>query len=373
MEAFVKENFEMMIQTLRELCAIPAPSHREGARAEYCKNWLEKRGAKGVYVDKAQNVIFPLGCDGSDEITVFAAHLDTVFPDQEPLPYREDEKRIYCPGAGDDTASVAVLLTLAKYFLEKRITPPKGILFVFNSCEEGLGNLKGVRQLFQDFSGRILQFITFDNQLDRIADCCVGSHRYEVEVRTQGGHSFGNFGNANAISALSEIVSKIYGILPPQKENCRTTYNVGVISGGTSVNTIAQSAKMLCEYRSSDKECLVVMEKKFQEIFDGARSEEVQVFVQKIGDRPCGEIDDDKMEPLRQILKPLIEDVIGTPVKFIQESTDCNIPLSMGIPAFSMGVYFGQGWHTREEWVEKASLAQGLSVAIRSALRLASS
>lgn len=369
-KAYIEENRDDLLQTLKELCAIPAPSHFEQQRAEYCKNWLEKAGASGVYIDEALNVIFPLNCENSNEITVFVAHTDTVFPDTEPMPYRDDGKNIYCPGVGDDTASVAVLLMLAKYFVEKKLTPDKGILFVCNSGEEGLGNLKGTRQIFKDFEGRIAQFISLDSNLDRISDRCAGSHRYEVEVLTEGGHSFQKFGNANAICELSKIVAQIYSIEVPKKEGCRTTYNVGSISGGTSVNTIAQSAKMLCEYRSEDRECLEFMQKEFEAIFEAARSEKVRVNVSKIGDRPCSNIDDSEIQRLRDILKPLIEDVIKAPAILKSASTDCNIPLSLGIPAICIGVYYGAGSHTREEWVEKASLALGLEVAIKAAAEL---
>lgn len=367
---FVAENTAGMLETLKELCAIPAPSHQEHKRAAYCKEWLERTGATGVYIDEALNVVFPLNCEDNNEITVFAAHTDTVFPDTEPMPYLDDGKKIHCPGVGDDTASVSVLLTMAKYFIEQKIMPPKGILFVCNSCEEGLGNLKGTRQLFETYAGRIAQFITFDSQLNSSAGQCAGSHRYEVEVLTEGGHSYGRFGNANAICELSKIVTAIYDIQVPQKEGCRTTYNVGRISGGTSVNTIAQSAKMLCEYRSNDRICLGEMQQKFEAIFEAARSDKVQVLVQKVGDRPCSNIDDAKIERLRQIIKPLVEDVIHMPLTFSSGSTDCNIPLSIGIPALSMGVYFGGGSHTREEWMEKASLVPGLEVAIKTGLAL---
>ena len=111
---FITSNYPVMLQTLRELCAIPAPSHFERARAEYCRAWMESVGARGVYIDDALNVVFPINCEGSNEITVFVAHTDTVFPDTEPMPYFEDDERICCPGVGDDTASVAVLLMLAK-------------------------------------------------------------------------------------------------------------------------------------------------------------------------------------------------------------------------------------------------------------------
>ena len=355
-----------MLETLKELCHIPAPSHSEHQRAEYCKKWLENKGAKGVYIDEALNVIFPINCEHSNEITVFVAHTDTVFPDTEPMPYREDAENIYCPGVGDDTASVSVLMHTAKFFIENNLIPEKGVMFVLNSCEEGLGNLKGTRQLFKDFEGRIKQFISFDGaKLNKIANRCAGSHRYEVEVKTCGGHSYQAFGNPNAINELSKIVNAIYSIEIPEKEGERTTYNVGSISGGTSVNTIAQSAKMLCEYRSSHKDCLAIMQKKFEEIFENARSADVEVIVEKIGDRPCSNIDFAEIDKLESIIAPIIEEVTGKAPTYVSSSTDCNIPLSLGIPAICVGVYNGAGAHTREEWVEKASLVPGLEFAIK--------
>ena len=364
-KSYIQQNQQQVFHTLKELCHIPAPSHFEHKRAEYCKNQLEKMGAKGVYIDEALNVVFPLNCEGSDEITVFAAHTDTVFPDVKPMPYFDDGEKIHCPGVADDTASVVTLLMMAKFFVEKDLVPKKGFLFVCNSCEEGLGNLKGTKQLFKDFHGRISRFISFDSVMNIVNDRCVGSHRYEVEVLTKGGHSFGDFGNCNAIAKLSEIVSEIYKINVPEKENSHTTYNVGEISGGTSVNTIAQNAKMLCEYRSDDKECLEIMQARFEAIIDGARSEEAQVYVKRVGDRPCGNIEEAKIQELKQTVVPIIEGVIGKKVSFKSSSTDCNIPLSLDVPALCVGVNTYEGMHTREEWVDKASLLSGLEIAIQ--------
>ena len=367
---FVQENQQFLLDTLRQLCAIPAPSHREELRAAYCKKWLESVGAEGVYIDDALNVVYPLNCDSSNDITVYVAHTDTVFPDTEPMPCVEDDTYIRCPGVGDDTASLSILLLLAKYCIDNKIQPKKGILFVCNSCEEGLGNLKGTRKIFADYAGRIGRFISFDSNMYALADRCVGSHRYEVEVRTEGGHSFGAFGNNNAIHELAKMVTKIYQIQVPQIDGSKTTYNVGDISGGTSVNTIAQNAKMLCEYRSDNVQCLEIMRQKFEAIFAEAATDKVQVLVEKIGNRPCQDIDPQKIIDLKTIIVPAIEDVLGEKLRFKSSSTDCNIPLSIGIPALCMGVYHGGGSHTREEWVEKASLAPGLEIAIRVMLKL---
>ena len=366
----IEDSRQEALDLLMELGKIPAPSNHEEKRAEFCKNWLKKQGAEGVYIDEALNVVCPHHVTEDNRIVVFMAHTDTVFPDMEPMEYFDDGEKIHCPGASDDTASVTVLLLMAKYFIEKNILPEKGIMFVCNSCEEGLGNLKGTRQLFKDYEGRIKQFVTFDSMLNKVADHCVGSHRYEVEVSTEGGHSWGAFGNNNAIAKISDIVGEIYKTEVPQKEGARTTYNVGTIEGGTSVNTIAQSAKMLCEYRSDDKECLGIMQKKFEEIFENARDEKVQVKVTKVGDRPCASIEKEKIDALKNIAVPIIEDVIGEKVSFGSSSTDCNIPLSLGVAALCIGTNNHAGVHTREEWVDKKSLIPGLEIAIKIGLEL---
>ena len=363
---FVNANMAEFYEVLETLCKIPAPSHKEEKRAAFCKSILEKFGAEGVYIDDALNVIYPVNADGCDELTVFVAHTDTVFPDMEPMPYREENGKIYCPGVGDDTASAVALMFCAKYLVENKTVLPKGALLVLNSCEEGLGNLKGTRQIFKDFEGRIKEFISFDSAtLHNIASECVGSHRYEVTVKTKGGHSFGAFGNKNALAELSKIITKIYEINVPRKEGSKTTYNVGEVSGGTSVNTIAQEAKMLCEYRSDDAKCLAIMQKKFGEIFSAAKSDEVSVSVELIGERPCSEIDATLQEDLiTRCEKIMLSDGESEVIRSLS-STDCNIPLSIGIPAVAVGTYVGGGCHTREEYVVKNSLAPGLSRAIK--------
>ena len=363
-EKYAEEKRDEVFTLLKDLCGIPAPSHSEEKRAEFIKNWLEDIGATRVYIDDALNVIFPLNCENSNEITVFAAHTDTVFPDIEPMPYIDDGTKIHSPGVADDTASVVAILLMAKYFTENNIIPKKGIMFVLNSCEEGLGNLKGTRKLFSDFKTRIKRFITFDANLGVVNDVCVGSHRYEVEVLTEGGHSYLAFGNKNAINIASKIINNIYKIEVPKKEGAKTTYNVGTISGGTSVNTIAQNVKFLCEYRSDNVDCLSYMEKEFEKIFENAKEDDVSVNVKKIGIRPCADIDIKKVEELKDIIVPEIEKILKKKVDFKSSSTDCNIPLSLGIPALCVGVNSYEGMHTREEWVDKESIITGLKVGL---------
>jgi acetylornithine deacetylase/succinyl-diaminopimelate desuccinylase-like protein len=373
MKEFAIKHQETILNIIRDLCHIPAPSFGEERRAEYCKAYFESFGAEGVYIDEVNNVIFPLNCEGSNEITVIAAHTDTVFPDTECYPeFHEDEERIYCPGVGDDTASVAALMLTAKYFVENGISPKDGLLFVCNSCEEGLGNLVGVKQVFKEYEGRVKQFVTIDSQIGGVVNMAVGSHRYEVIAETEGGHSFSKFGNKNAIAALSEVVCQIYKLQVPKKENTITTYNVGNIEGGTSVNTIAQKASMLCEYRSNDRECLAIMKAEFERIFAAANTAETKLTVNMIGNRPCkGEVDPAAEERLINAYRQAVEAVTGEDITLRMASTDANIPMSLGIPAIDVGSYIGAGAHRREEYIEKTSLVPGLEMIIRTAIALA--
>ncbi len=359
------ESLEAVVALIKDLCAIPAPSGDELRRAEYCRDYLNSIGATGVYIDEAYNCVYPMNAEGCDELTVFVAHTDTVFPDTEKMPYSDDGEILRSPGVGDDTASLAVMLVSIKYLLKNNFKPKRGILFVANSCEEGLGNLKGTRKIFEDYKGRISEFVSFDGKIGQIVNECVGSHRYEVSVKTPGGHSYGNFGNRNAIDVIAEMVKEIFLIEPPTCGGYKTTYNVGTISGGTSVNTIAENAEMLCEYRSVSAESLAIMKKKYHEIFEKERAD-ATVTVRIVGERPCMEgVDADALDALCKKCGAAMLEVTNEPVKFATGSTDSNIPLSLGIPSVTTGVYIGGGTHTRGEWVERASLVPGLEIALK--------
>lgn len=361
MKQYIQDSQEDLLQLVRDLCAIPAPSHSERARAEFCKDWLIKAGGEGVYIDEALNVVCPVGVTESNPVVAFLAHTDTVFPDTTPLPFREDNEKIYCPGVCDDTANLAVLMICARYFLEKEITPKQGVLFVANSCEEGLGNLKGARQIVKDYGHRMEELISFDGwSFEEIVMDAVGSHRYEVAVKTQGGHSFEDFGNPNAIAVLAGIVSDLYAVEVPKEGESKTTYNVGIVSGGTSVNTIAQEAKMLYEYRSDNLVCLEKMEKTFLEIIQNYRDKGFEVETRIIGQRPCkGNVDKAHQQKMLERAVAALRETTGVEPIFVSGSTDCNIPLSMGIPAICVGVCCGAGIHTREEYLDKRSLLPG--------------
>ena len=360
---YINHHSNEAFSLLTTLAQIPAPSHHENQRAQFCAKWLTEQGAEGVYIDDALNVIYPIGCDGDNPIAVFMAHSDVVFPDTTPLPLYIADNRIYCPGVGDDTANVVALLMAAKYIAQHRIVPTDmGVLLVVNACEEGLGNLKGSRKVLEAYKGRVAEFITFDGTAGQIVNHAVGSRRYKVEVTTEGGHSYSKFGNTNAIAVLASMIDKLYAVKVPPLG--KTTYNVGTIAGGTSVNTIAQHAQMLYEYRSDSREAMDIMEDHFQNILADYRSNEYSVSVTLMGDRPCsGKIDQAQEVNLMTRAADAIKQYYGYDPVFRSGSTDCNIPLSQGIPAVCVGCVEGEGAHTREEYVEIPSLLPGLKVA----------
>lgn len=352
-----------VVELIKTLCAIPAPSHKEERRAAFIKEWFEAHGLQ-AQVDEALNVYCGFGLEEYEDVAVIMAHTDTVFPDMEPMPLREENGRLYCPGVGDDTTNLAAMLMLAAYLKENAYKPRCGVLFVANSCEEGLGNLKGCKAIMKAFSPRVKAFVSLDGGQDHVCSRAVGSSRYQITAKTCGGHSFSAFGNRNAIAVLAELVSALYRQQLPVLEGTKTTYNVGLISGGTSVNTIAQEAQMLYEYRSDDANCLNVMEKQLQAVLGSCVPDDAQVEVELLGLRPCGRgVDEQAQSRLDRACCDALARYAGTSPTIVSGSTDCNIPLSMGIPSACFGVYNGKGAHTREEWVDIASICPGMKAA----------
>jgi len=355
---------------LRILGRIPAPSHHEEERAAFCRDWLLAQGAEDVTIDEAKNVICSLGCDEHEDIVVFAAHTDIVFPDTEELPLEEKDGKLFAPGIGDDTANLVNLLLAARYLIQNRVKTACGILIVANSCEEGLGNLDGTKALFAAYGQRIKGFYSFDCNQGFCTDGAVGSYRYQITCTTAGGHSYSRFGEPNAIAILCSLVDELYRIQPPTLD--RTTFNVGRIEGGTTVNSIAQQCSMLYEFRSPSQQCLAIMEEKFRAAVDSFRDRGGELTVELLGVRPgVGEIDHEKLEAFTQRSLDIIRAFHDGPIQTGAASTDSNIPLSMGIPANTIGTVIGARAHTRQEWVELGSLPTGIGMALSLMLQYA--
>ena len=365
---FASERFDEALELLRTLGQIPAPSHDEGRRAEFILNWLHAHGAKAAFVDDAKNVVCPItaGCtsgdDGSD-LVVFSAHTDVVFPDTEPLPLTEKDGRIYCPGIGDDTANLVCLLMATAHLLAHPRPLGSALLVVANSCEEGLGNLDGTKAIFARYGGRVRSFVSLDCSTPTLVTGAVGSHRWRVSVRTEGGHSWSDFGRPNAIVQISKLVCDLTALELPTF--ARTTLNVGTIEGGTTVNSIPQQASILFEYRSTSEEALTVMRKRFEQAIEEHRASGEDVTVELLGIRPStGTVD----AAIHQELILLAADVMRTVTEaepvLKESSTDANVPLSLGIPAVTVGSVVYAHAHTRQEWMEVASLEHGCAMAL---------
>lgn len=358
-----KELYFETLELTKELTVIPAPSGFEDKRAEFVLNYVKNIGYDNAYIDSAKNVIWKL--DGeTEDCTLFCAHTDVVFPDMDTLPLVEDDVYLWSPGVGDDTVCLTQMLIVCKYLKQIGFKPRKSLIFAANSCEEGLGNLEGSRQIFADYKN-ITRMFTFDGVYHHVINKSVGSHRFKVIVKTIGGHSFNDFGNKNAIAVVSKIINKIYEIQVPEKEDAKTTYNVGLINGGTSINTIAQEVEIFCEYRSDNLECFNIMQEKFKNIFETVKNEEpdAEIIVELVGDRPCmGNVDKAIMEELTNLVLGIQEKHTNIKVGLESGSTDCNIPHSLGIPAICVGVYDGAGVHTREENLVKESIKSGLNI-----------
>ncbi len=364
-QATAAELYAPAIELLQQLARIPAPSHHEEQRAAYIQAWLHDAGLTRAYVDDATNVICPLAHPEARDLVVFAAHTDVVFDDTSELPLHEEGGRLYAPGVGDDTANLVALLMATRHLHQHPELLPKdvGILVVANSCEEGLGNLKGTRQLFDTYGSRVRRFYSFDLYLPGIVSTAVGSHRWQISVHTQGGHSFKDFGRPNAIERLCALIQELYALPLPQNVPC--TMNVGSISGGTTVNSIASEASCLFEYRSTADEALEELRTQLQEAVAHYASDNVQVQLTSVGERPASAgARSGELERMTELTRQIMHAVTGQEPLEAPASTDANIPLSLGIPANTVGAVRGALLHTRDEWIDAASVREGLAVVL---------
>ncbi len=364
----VEQDIERMqlevIELIKAICTIPAPSHYEGRRAAFVRDWFENHGLD-AQIDEALNVYCEWGLEDHEDIVVVMAHMDTVFPDTDPMNVYEADGRVYGPGIGDNASNLAAMMSLAAYLKNHDYQPQCGMLFVADSCEEGLGNLKGCKAIMKAYGDRVKAFISLDGYAQSACVKAVGSSRYRITVETEGGHSFSDFGRRSAIEAISKLVAAFYQQPVPQAEGSITTYNVGRIVGGTSVNTIAQKAEILYEYRSDNSKCLELMEAQLREILIAHRSHDVRISVKIMGERPgMGDVDKEKQAKLEECCCTAIAHYTGVIPTLRSGSTDCNVPLSMGIPSICFGVYRGEGAHTREEWIDPDSISSGMKAAL---------
>lgn len=354
------------LQQQISICEIPAPPFKEAARAEEFRKRLVSFGYANTRIDAEGNVIAELG-EGDGPTVLIAGHLDTVFPEGTDVRTSRTGDRIAGPGIGDDCRGLAVVLTLAKVFKESGLTPKGRVYFVGNVGEEGPGNLRGVRHLFtKEFPGKLDYFISVDGSGGAgITSRAVGSHRYTISFEGPGGHSYGAFGMTNPMHAMGRAIARIADLQVPA--GAKTTFNVGIVRGGTSVNTITPLAQMDVDMRSESAENLLEIDRRIRAAVDTAVQEElarwpnsratITVKYDTIGIRPTGgQSDDAFIVRTAMAAARLLDDGLAWTPRTGASSTDANLPISLGIPAITInGGGRGSGAHGTEEWYQETA------------------
>jgi tripeptide aminopeptidase len=365
------------IDTQISVCEVPAPPFEEAARARVMKALFERAGLAAVRIDQKGNVLGERSGRGGGRWVVVSAHLDTVFPKGTDVRVTRHDSVLAGPGIGDDCRGLAVIVAVARTLQAHSIATERPLLFVATVGEEGLGDLRGVRYLFEGpMKGQIGQFLSFDGDGLAIVSKGVGSVRYRVTFSGPGGHSWGSFGMANPVHALGRAVSGIAALQVPATP--KTTFNVGRIGGGTSVNSIASSAWMEVDLRSISRDELDGLDRRFRAVVASAASDENQRWngrgavtakVERTGFRPTGETPEDSTL-LRRVVA--VTEAIGGRISTSAGSTDSNLAMSLGIPALTLGSGgSGRGAHSPGETFETTGSAAGTERALLSVLAAA--
>jgi tripeptide aminopeptidase len=353
----IKADDDQAFAEQKRITEIPAPPYKEKVRAEYYLKRFQELGFKDASIDTEGNVIaLRKGSGGGRPKLVVTAHLDTVFPEGTDVAVKEKDGVILAPGIGDDSRGLAALLSLIKSINANGIATVGDVMFVGTVGEEELGNLRGVKALFRDHAD-IDGFISIDGLgITRVVNQATGSHRYEMIFKGPGGHSFQEFGLPSAIHAMGRAIAKISDLQTPADP--KTTFTVGTVSGGTSVNAIAGDARMAVDMRSNSTEELLKLEARLLDLVKQAvveenarwKSDKLSVEIKLIGDRPAGIVALDS--PIVQATQRAVSVITRGPrVTFAGSSTDSNLAMAQGIPAVTIGGG-GEGgnWHSRNEW-----------------------
>ena len=350
---------------------IPAPPFQEAARASVVKTLLAESGLN-IQIDKTGNVIGELPGANDKEIVMLTAHLDTVFPPGTDVKVRRDAERLSAPGISDNGTGLAALVSIARAIQESKIKPRRTILFVADVGEEGEGNLRGMRALVEAYRARLKAAVVLDGSgTDHVTTKALASRRLEVLITGPGGHSWSDFGMPNPINAL--VRGSIRFINTKVPANPRTTFNLGQIEGGTSVNSIPYDAKLKVDIRSESEDELGKLESALREsISAGVRDEmessrdrtkgKLDWKIDVLGTRPGGELSANS--PLLAALRAA-DEYVSNQSRIERSSTDANIPLANGIDAISIGAGgTGGGAHSLQEWYEPSGREMGLKRAL---------
>lgn len=351
----IKDNHPNTVDEMKKIVAIPAPTFKEQQRGEYFGKRLIELGLKDVQVDSVGNVYAIRSGNGSGPTILIDAHLDTVFEEDVDLIPVEKDGKIFAPGIGDDVAGLANMLAVLQALQAAGIETAGDIVFLGSVCHEGTGDLRGIKTFLNNHS-EIAAAIHLE-PVNGIIYSATGSRRYEVVYTGPGGHSWIGFGLPNAIHAIGRAIAQIADVSVPQAP--KTTFNIGIVNGGTSVNTIAPHASLLLDMRSVSEEELLKLEDSILPIFQQAATEEnarwgsengISVEIKKIGDRPAG------AQPIDSIIvqsAAMAMSVLGGEPRFAGPmSTNGNYTIKLGIPMVVFGSVDETGdTHAKSEWI----------------------
>ena len=357
------------------ICEVEAPPFQEAKRAQLYGQMMRDAGLKNVRIDAEGNVIGERPGDNARPNVVLSAHLDTVFPRGTDVRVKREGRLLRGPGIGDDCRGLADLIGVARALNKGGVATPGTITFVATVGEEGLGDLRGVRRLFNEtLKGGIDRFVSIDGDGLGITYIATGSTRYRVTFKGPGGHSFGSFGTVSATHALGRAIALIADFDVPTAP--RTTFNIGRVGGGTSVNAIAGEAWMEVDLRSSDAQTLRALEVRFKQAVQDAataenarwRSQALTVAIEVVGQRPAG-----RALPTSPIVQAAVSvtKALDIPVSFSEGSTDSNLPISLGIPALTIDTGGrGSGAHSEAETFDTTDAWRGTQRALLLAVAL---
>ena len=366
---FFETNADAITAEHVRICSVPASPFGEQERAEYLSRKFSELGLTEVEIDEEGNCLGLLKGSSQTPLLVVSAHLDTVFSKDTDFTVTRRDEKLFAPGIADDGCGLAALIALGQAMQTEQIPIEGSILFVGTVGEEGEGNLRGVRHLFTKgrWATQIDSFLSFDGPgVDRITNRALGSHRYRVEITGPGGHSWGDFGLPNPVHAIGRAISRLAGFPAPKEP--RTTFNVGRIEGGTSVNSIPSRVSIEVDLRSAAERELQRLDAFFRRSMKEAVDEEnatkrigdppLNLKVDLIGERPTGETRADS--PLVEVALETTR-ALGVMPRLDQSSTDSNLPISLGIPAITLGAGGNSGSsHSLDEWYDPRERDLGL-------------
>jgi tripeptide aminopeptidase len=347
------------------ICEVAAPTGSEMERAHFVAALLGERGYTAE-IDEIGDVYVRRGNKTQLPVVMLLAHLDTVFPAGTPIHVQRDGDLLRGPGIGDNSASVATMLHVLSLLDQLGLETDADLVAVANVGEEGLGNLRGARAAVQRYRDRLGAVIAIDGRLGAIVTEAVGSKRWRITVHGPGGHSYSGFGQPSAIHGLCRIIAAIADLQVPQHP--KTTFNVGMIEGGTSINTIAPRACALIDMRSVGVAALEQLADQVKRIVEQRAGAGLRTEIEVLGERPAG-----KRERTDPLVKLAAETVrwLGYEPGFYASSTDANIPISLSIPAVCIGVSRSERTHTVDEYMHVSLLGDGLAQVTRLAVKAA--